>query len=257
MKIKLLCFDIDGTLLIDDKPLEGAVDVINKLKEYFHIVYVTNTTSKPGYELEKILKNHNFPCPNNLYTPSFVAKKVMVENKHTRGLLLCPDTTRNEFNWFQLDENGNTVLIADEGYNITFKDLEPFLELLLKNDDSVIYTLQKNRYYKSEGKFKLDMGPIVSAIEYAANKEAIVLGKPSKTLFQTIAKDFKCNMNEIAIIGDDIEFDILIPMKFGLTGISVKTGKYIEHVYKNICKIYNYFPDYTIENVLELVKLFK
>ena len=164
---------------------------------------------------------------------------------------MCPSNTDGEFSWFKEDNNGNTVLIADEGYNTTFLELEAPLEILLKTD-AHLYTLQKNRIYKLDDKVKIDMGPIVAALEYASGKQAEILGKPSKTLFKTIAEDFGVSFEEILMVGDDIEFDILLPMAYGIHGVCVKTGKYIQHIYDEICSEYQRHPDALIENISEI-----
>jgi ribonucleotide monophosphatase NagD (HAD superfamily) len=106
-----------------------------------------------------------------------------------------------------------------------------------------------------DNKYKIDMGAITAALEYISDKKAEVFGKPSNLLFNTIKDKFNVSLNEIMIIGDDIEFDVILPIKLGVHGILVKTGKYNRIIEKNIIKKYNIKPEKTISNLYEITKI--
>ena len=53
-----------------------------------------------------------------------------------------------------------------------------------------------------------------------------MLGKPSRLLFETIASEVGVALGNIAMIGDDAEFDASGAVKLGLQGMLVKSGKY-------------------------------
>ena len=96
----------------------------------------------------------------------------------------------------------------------------------------------------------LGPGPFVAALEAATGGQAEVVGKPSRTFFETVIASFKLgrdpgNTGKIVIVGDDIETDLggaakelglwrvlgsplVFPSPRGLmlTACSVKTGKY-------------------------------
>ncbi|WP_319422711.1 hypothetical protein [Pleurocapsa sp. FMAR1] len=44
--IKGILFDINGVLYADNQPIDGAVEIINKIKTKFPCRFVTNTTTK-------------------------------------------------------------------------------------------------------------------------------------------------------------------------------------------------------------------
>lgn len=101
----------------------------------------------------------------------------------------------------------------------------------------------------------MDMGPITAALEYASGKTARVFGKPSELLFSAIAKKFGVNIKDIIMVGDDIEFDVLLPQRLGITGVLVKTGKFLQQSYDKAVKRLNMKPDYIIDGVWELPDL--
>ncbi|MFW5782130.1 MAG: HAD hydrolase-like protein [Candidatus Muiribacteriaceae bacterium] len=99
------------------------------------------------------------------------------------------------------------------------------------------------------------MGPVTALLEYATGSNCRVFGKPSEMLFKTIAEKAGCTIDELAIVGDDIEFDILSPMQYGVKGIAVRTGKFIKEVSDQKIKEYGYSPDHTIDGIWQLDKV--
>merc|ERR1711915_968670 len=70
----------------------------------------------------------------------------------------------------------------------------------------------------------------VSALEFAADVEAHVIGKPSKDFFHLALKELGPNLKpeEALMVGDDVRDDVLGAQQAGLQGALVKTGKYQE-----------------------------
>ena len=90
----------------------------------------------------------------------------------------------------------------------------------------------------------------MSGLEHSASVEAKVIGKPQTTFFELASKDFKCEPNQIAMVGDDLINDIGGAKKMGYKSFLVKTGKFREKIYANS----NIKPDYLIESILDLPK---
>lgn len=86
----------------------------------------------------------------------------------------------------------------------------------------------KKRFWESGEGLTMDLGCFVSALKFASKIKAVVCGKPSNYFFDLAISDWIFPKNEIAIIGDNIETDILGRQNAGLLGILVKTGKFNE-----------------------------
>ena len=80
-----------------------------------------------------------------------------------------------------------------------------------------------------EDTISLDLGPFISALEYASNKNAVVIGKPEKDFFDLAINSLNLNKDEILMIGDDIISDIKGSKDNLIKAIQVKTGKYQKH----------------------------
>ena len=89
-----------------------------------------------------------------------------------------------------------------------------------------ILALHLGKYYKVDSGLRLDSGSIVKALEYATDKEAIVVGKPSIKFFKSALDDLNLEPSEVLMIGDDLYNDIYGAQRIKVKGILVKTGKY-------------------------------
>lgn len=74
----------------------------------------------------------------------------------------------------------------------------------------------------------LDAGPFVAALEYASRREALLIGKPSALFYEAAVAHLGTPADETAMVGDDVESDVLGAMEAGMAGILVRTGKYRE-----------------------------
>jgi len=72
----------------------------------------------------------------------------------------------------------------------------------------------------------LDLGPFVAALEYAADTQALVVGKPSGPFFLSAVEQMKLKPGDVIMIGDDIKADIGGALAAGLRAVQVETGKY-------------------------------
>ncbi|CAJ0924592.1 unnamed protein product [Ranitomeya imitator] len=93
-------------------------------------------------------------------------------------------------------------------------------------DGAPIIAIHKARYYKKKDGLALGPGPFVTALEYATDTKAIVVGKPEKTFFLEALRSTDCCPEEAVMIGDDCRDDIGGAQDTGMLGILVKTGKY-------------------------------
>ena len=120
-------------------------------------------------------------------------------------------------------------------------------------DGADLVALQKNRYWKREGELVLDAGPFVAALEYAANVEATVVGKPSTAFFGLAVESVWLRPEEVGMVGDDLVNDVGGAQAIGCRGVLVRTGKYRagEEVGGAVT------PDAVLESIAELPPLIR
>src|SRR5207237_9395747 len=109
--------------------------------------------------------------------------------------------------------NVDAVLLggADEGeetgrvfsylnLNRAFHELEAGAEL---------YCLHKNKWWQTADGARLDAGMFVAGLEYAADTEAIVLGKTSSAYFNPAREALDAEPGLTWMVGDDLENDVV------------------------------------------------
>ena len=82
-----------------------------------------------------------------------------------------------------------------ESMNIAFN--------MLLNGSQLI-AINKSKYFKSTKGLSLGAGAFVSALEFAAQTESTVVGKPNKEFFLQALQQFGCQPEHAVMIGDVI-----------------------------------------------------
>src|ERR671937_1255861 len=73
---------------------------------------------------------------------------------------------------------------------------------------------------------ELDAGAFVAGLEYAADTDATVLGKPSSAYFEAALDAVDADAGMTWMVGDDIEADIGGAQAHGMKTVLVRTGKF-------------------------------
>lgn len=224
---RVVCLDVDGTLTdgVLGPVLPGAVEVVRALRAKAAVRLVTNTTSVPHQELAHALEAQGLlDAHENLWTPVLVARLVLPARGHDAGILIADARQRAEYAWFREDPEGPAVLLATEAHGWTVADLQPSFRRLLEG--AAFYAQTKNRYFRREGALVTDVGGVAALLSYTSGRDAETLGKPSRLLFEAVARHAGARLDEMVMVGDDAEFDVAMPAALGLQGILVRTGKY-------------------------------
>ena len=120
----------------------------------------------------------------------------------------------------------DAVVMGDLGEGFTYEVLNEAFRKVRAGAELI--ALQKNRYWETAEGLSLDAGPFVAAVEYAADREAVVVGKPSEAFFELALSDLGVKPAAAAMVGDDVEADVGGALDAGIRGILVRTGKYRE-----------------------------
>jgi phospholysine phosphohistidine inorganic pyrophosphate phosphatase len=224
-----LLIDLDGTLWEDGALIAGAAEAIATIREArIPFRFLTNTTRKPRLRLVEELNDLGIDATVDDCFNAPAAASTWLHRKGLRRVsLLLAKASQVDFPGFELDdETPDAVVVGDLGRDWTFDILDRAFRAVMGGAELV--ALQKNRYWKTEGLFSLDAGPFVAALEYGSGTQATLVGKPSRELFHTLAADLELPPERVAMVGDDLEADILGAHAAGLGAIAVRTGKYRE-----------------------------
>ena len=225
--IRALLLDLDGVLYVEDEPVEGALEAVAELRDQgMALRFVTNTTARPRRRIIERLERLGFALdPAELSTPAALAVRLCRERGHDRVALVMNEDVKEDFAELDEVESGaDAVIIGDLGADFAYDVLNRAFRQLM--DGAELIALQKNRFWMTPDGLSLDVGPFVAALEYAARRHALVVGKPAREFFATILAGIPAEPGAAAMVGDDVETDVGGALRAGLAGILVRTGKY-------------------------------
>jgi HAD superfamily hydrolase (TIGR01458 family) len=227
--IRALLLDLDGVLYVEDEPVPGAREAVAELRDRgLALRFVTNTTARPRRLILERLERLGFALdPSELSTPAALAVRRCRERGHRRVALVMNEDVKEDF--AELEEVGagaEAVVIGDLGTDFGYGVLNLAFRQLM--DGAELIALQKNRFWMTPDGLSLDVGPFVAALEYAARRDALVVGKPAREFFAAILAGIPAEPGAAAMVGDDVESDIGGALGAGLAGVLVRTGKYRE-----------------------------
>jgi HAD superfamily hydrolase (TIGR01458 family) len=222
-----LLFEIDGVLTLGEEVIPGAAETIESLRaRAIPIRFMTNTTIYCRYTFLDHMRAKGFQIDiDELYTATYVAARYLRDhNAHTYFPLLLPDA-QLEFTGIDIDEETpEYVVVGDMGAGFTFSRLNRAFRALLNG--AKLIALHKKRHWRTPDGLFLDAGPFVMALEYAAETNALVLGKPSAAYFELVLRELGLRRDRVAMVGDDIESDVKGAKLMGLQGWLVRTGRF-------------------------------
>jgi HAD superfamily hydrolase (TIGR01458 family) len=224
---RALLVDLDGVLYVEEEPIAGARDAIDRLRSAgIGLRFVTNTTTHSRAETLAKLSRLGFQVQTaELVTPAALAVRHCRERGHRRVALLMGEAVKEDFS--ELEESVgavDAVIMGDLGDEYGYAVLNRAFRLVM--DGAELVALQKNRFWLTASGLSLDVGPFVAAIEYATGRDAVVVGKPSTAFFELALGDLGAPAQDAAMVGDDLESDVGGALRAGLAGVLVRTGKY-------------------------------
>ena len=217
-------------LHVSGEPIPGAADAVQRLRANGHrLRFVTNTTIRSRSQLAELLRAHGMEVDDDEVQTAASAAVRILQGK--RVLALTMHALVHDLEGLELvGEEADAVLIggADETpeTSLVFSYMNlarAFAELELGAD---LYCLHRNRWWQTKHGPLLDSGAFVAGLEYAAQVEATVLGKPSRSYFETALAALDADPAMTWMVGDDLESDIAGAQGMGMSTVLVRTGKF-------------------------------
>src|SRR5215471_13964282 len=225
-----ILLDVDGVLQVSGEPIRGAVAAVAQLRADGHrLRFVTNTTTRSRARLAEELRAEGIDVDDaEVQTTADAAVQAL---RGRRVLALTMQALVGDLDGIDLvGEGAEAVLLggADETpeTNLVFSYMNlarAFAELELGAD---LYCLHRNRWWQTERGPLLDCGCYVAGLEYAAQTEATVLGKPSPAYFDAACRALDAEPSMTWMVGDDLETDVAGARGVGMHAVLVRTGKF-------------------------------
>src|SRR5919199_3190904 len=225
-----ILLDVDGVFHVSGEPIPGGADAVRRLRERGHrLRFVTNNTTRARSALAEELRAMGLQLEDaELQTAARAAAHAL---KGKRVLALTMQAIIGDLEGVELvGEHAEAVLLggADESpdTNRVFSWMNlahAFAEL---QAGAELYCLHKNAWWQTKDGPLLDAGAFVAGLEYAADTDAVVLGKPSGAYFAAALEALDADPELTWMVGDDLDGDIAGAQTHGMKTLLVRTGKF-------------------------------
>ncbi|MFF2958423.1 HAD-IIA family hydrolase [Streptomyces sp. NPDC057963] len=281
-RIGAVLIDIDGVLTVSWKPLPGTVAAMERLRGAgLPLALVTNTTSRTRASIAGKLAAEGFPVTADdiLTAPAVTAAHLRQHHPGARCLLINTGDIREDLAGVTLVDEGaygagagtgavdeagdgdgdgpgpthgdapDVVVIGGAGDAFTYAALNRAFHHVRRG--ARLVAMHRNMYWRTATGLDLDTGAFLLGLERAARVEAEITGKPAGSFFAAALAHLGATASQALMVGDDIESDVLAAQRAGLTGVLVRTGKYLPETHRAA----DGTPDHVIDSFAHLPDL--
>ena len=250
---KAFLIDLDGTLYFKNQPYPKAVQTVKYLRqEEYQVRFLTNITAKTPKMLHEQMCAMGFEVyESEIFNASYACLLYLRSQPRARCYFMVDDAVKAYFKGIPTDSDSpDFVVVGDYGHRFNFSSLNHAFRLLMGGAELIV--LQKSPYWISSEGMYLDCGAFAALLEYASDKTAKLMGKPSELFFKIALDDLQLPTSEVIVVGDDITTDILGAERMGLRSVLVRTGKFQPNQLENpIVK-----PTWVVDSISSLLQMF-
>lgn len=222
--------DIDGVLTVSWEGIEGAAGTFTALRERgIPVVLATNTTTRTRAEIVELLRRGGFGVDLDDIVTAPVATAAHLRAHHPGARCFVLSSGDVAADLMDVDiveglEKADVVVLGGAGLVYTHEQLNHAFNLLLEGASFV--AMHRNLYWRTARGLELDTGAYVVALEAASGVSPTVIGKPAPSFFRAGLDRLGLAAANVAMVGDDVENDVLGAQAVGLRGVLVRTGKF-------------------------------
>lgn len=250
MKSKAIVVDLDGSVYYGNKIIDRVDEAINLLDRRYNVVFLTNNSTLSREDYARKLENFGISCSKYQIITSGYASAKYIKKKYegSRVYVIGEKGLKDELikqNIKICESNCNIVLVGLDR-DFTYKKMTKALNFILEG--AVFIATNTDPFLITDEGIIPGTGALISSIEIASGKKAIVTGKPSKFMIDLILNELKVKPKEILIVGDKLETDILMGIEGGMRTALVLTGA----SKMNDIEKTKISPDYVFKSIIEL-----
>lgn len=221
-----LLLDLSGVLYDGNRIIPGAREAVAVARNKGLVLrFVTNTATKPAATLIDDMRKMQIDVRADEIFTAPMAALAYLRQHGLRPYLLLHQAIHHEFD--ALDQHDpDCVVLGDAREDLTYANLN--IAFRLCKQGAPLIGIGMNKYFMDNDGLMLDAGAYIRAIEWAADVEAIIMGKPSADFFEQVVRSTGVSAERCLMVGDDVMADVVGAIDAGLQGCLVRTGKFLE-----------------------------
>ncbi|XDB64159.1 hypothetical protein AB1E18_017474 [Capra hircus] len=255
--VDTLLFDCDGVLWRGETAVPGAPETLTALRARGkRLGFITNNSSKTREAYAEKLRCLGFggpagpdagrevfgtayctalylrqrlagpPAPK-AYVLGSVALAAELEAVGVSCVGVGPEPLRGDGpgDWLDapLEPDVRAVVVGFDPH-FSYMKLTKAVRYLQQPDCLLVGTNMDNRLPLENGRFIAGTGCLVRAVEMAAQRQADIIGKPSRFIFDCVSQEYGIHPERTVMVGDRLDTDILLGVTCGLKTILTLTG---------------------------------
>lgn len=234
-KIRVFALDMDGTVYLGERWIDGAVDFLNRIQESGRqFLFLTNNSSRGPEDYMEKLSRMGYPVRENQIVTSGQATIWYLKRNFAgkRVFLLGNELLQREFENAGIlldDENPEAAVVAFDT-SLTYARLCRICDLV--RDGIPYIATHPDINCPTETGFVPDAGSIIAFIRASAFRGPDrIIGKPERTISDYLMERLAeagapgLRRTEVAMVGDRLYTDIAAGKNGGLRTILVLSGE--------------------------------
>jgi len=233
-----IIFDVDGVLRRGGKPIPGAAETVNKIRGMgIRTVFLSNLSTKSREEYVNTLRGLGVEVsPDDLVLATSATAEYVAKNSRTRKVYLVGHAgLRRELEKAGLeivdDPEEAEFLVAgspfDEKGYVTEENRWKFtgaIRAILLAKAKFVAVNPDKLFPGADGKPIPGTGTFLGAITAATGVEPVIIGKPSRVIYQIALEKLGVPPERAIMVGDQVYTDIAPAKDLGMTTVLVLTG---------------------------------
>jgi NagD protein len=225
--VKAWLCDMDGVLIREEHPIEGANRFVNSLMDAgTPFLVLTNNSMFTRRDLSARLAHHGLNVPENRIWTSALATSFFLNSQRPQGSA------------YVIGEVGLTTAMHDIGYTLTdikpdyvvlgetrtfsFEQMATAVRLIL-NGSRFICTNPDPTGPSNDGPLPAT-GAVAALISKATGRTPYFVGKPNPVMIRSALRELGVHSEGAAMVGDRMDTDIVAGLEAGLHTVLVLSG---------------------------------
>lgn len=252
--VKAYLFDMDGTLYIGGKLIDGASQTLEYLRNHGKkVFFLTNNSSISVSDYLIKLKKYGLTdkideiCSSSLSTIAYLKKNSLDK----RVYLVGTQSLKREFveHGIELVEDDPLTAVLSYDKELTYDKLVKLTKFIVKGANYI--ATHEDINCPSEDVYFPDIGSMMALVEKSTGlKPMAICGKPRKIMAQYVEEMLNLRPNEIAMVGDRLMTDIAFGINNDFVSVLVLSGESTLIDQKNSGLV----PTYVFDSVKDIVK---
>lgn len=254
-KAKAFVFDLDGTLIIENKPIPGALETVTHLQKDRAVLFCTNNSSRSRDEYVASLRSFGIECGPEDIVSSTGSTIAFLRNHNVQSLFVLgtPSLQKElESAGFKLTDTKPDMIVLGFDKTLAFERAARATSLIAAGCPYIL--THPDVSCPTENGPIPDAGAMGSMLQSATGIAPLaILGKPSREMLQPLFDEKRLQPQEVVMVGDRLLTDMQMAVNTGCLSVLVLSGitSRLEAEQSKIT------PSLTVQNVGKISELLK